>query len=73
MKEESIQIVKDNFEKLNGTQLMGVLRAAKILRDSSTVPFSELEASQQASLTTLVIVAQYLTDLGVLENVQILH
>jgi hypothetical protein len=73
MKTTVPDLVKDMFTYGSASELMSVLREGAELVSTSTVPIEELDITEQAAITTLQVVLTFLTDFGVLEDVQILH
>jgi hypothetical protein len=73
MKTTVPDLVKDMFTYGSASELMTVLREGAELVSTSTVPIEELDITEQAAITTLQVVLTFLTDFGVLEDVQILH
>lgn len=73
MKATVPDLVKDMFTYGSASELMAVLREGAELVSTSTVPIEELDITEQAAITTLQVVLTFLTDFGVLEDVQILH
>lgn len=73
MKEEVAALVQDAFDRLNGNQLMEICRVAVAISNTQTKPFEEFTVHEQAAVTTLHVLIKYLTELGVLEDVQVRH
>ena len=73
MKATVPDLVKDMLTYGSASELMTVLREGAELVSTSTVPIEELDITEQAAITTLQVVLTFLTDFGVLEDVQILH
>jgi hypothetical protein len=73
MKEEVRELVQDAFNNLSGNQLMGICRIAVAISNTQTKPFEELTVHEQAAVTTLHVLVKYLTEIGVLEDVQVHH
>lgn len=72
MKEETEKLVVELFKQGSAAQLMSIIGlATKIDRD--TITFDDLGVEEQAASVVLQIVMQYLTELGVLEDVQVRH
>ena len=64
-------LVREAFDTLNGNQLMNVCRIAAYVGQEKS--FEDMTDIEKASMTTLQVILTYLTELGVLEDVQILH
>lgn len=73
LEEDTKDLVAGIFKHGSAGDLMNVCKAGAQLVQNSTVPFEELDKLDQVSITTLQVVLTFLTEFGVLEDVQILH
>jgi hypothetical protein len=73
MKATVPDLVKDLFANGSAEELISILKVGAEIIRNSTVPLEELDIHEQAAVTTLQVVLTFLTDFGVLEDVQILH
>lgn len=64
-------LVRESFDTLTGNQLMNICRIAAYLTQEKS--FKDMTDMEKASVTTLHIILSYLTELGVLEDVQVRH
>lgn len=73
MKPEVEVLVRQAFDDLKGHELMTICKfGAKLAKESST-PYEELKDVEQAAIHVLQIVLVYLEELGVIEDVPVLH
>lgn len=70
MKEETENLVVELFKQGSAAQLMSVIGLATKIK-TDTIPFDDLGVEEQAASVVLQVVMQYLTELGVLEDVQV--
>jgi hypothetical protein len=73
MKATVSQLVKDVYSNGTAEELMSIIREGAELVNKSKVPIEELDIHEQAAITTLQVLLTFLTDFGVLEDVQVLH
>jgi hypothetical protein len=73
MKTTVSQLVKDVYSNGTAEELMSIVRAGADLVNNSTTPMEELDLYEQAAITTLQVLLTFLTDFGVLEDVQVRH
>lgn len=73
MKATVSQLVKDVYSNGSAEELMSIVRVGADLVNNSTTPMEELDVHEQAAITTLQVLLTFLTDFGVLEDVQVLH
>jgi hypothetical protein len=73
MKATVSQLVKDVYSNGTAEELMSIIRAGADLVNNSTIPMDELDFHEQAAITTLQVLLTFLTDFGVLEDVQVRH
>jgi hypothetical protein len=70
MKEETENLVVELFKQGSAAQLMSIIGLATKIK-TDTIPFDDLGVEEQAASVVLQVVMQYLTELGVLEDVQV--
>lgn len=66
-------LVIEAFDTLTGNQLMNICKHGSELMGNSSVAYDDLREIDQAAITTLQVVLAYLTELGVIEDVTVLH